>query len=154
VLSDTHGVIDKALAIYEKLQGVDMIVHLGDMVNDAVKISKITGKETISIKGNNDFFNSKEDFQILSTEYGNLLLTHGHRQNVKYNLNNLLYKAEELNCKAAFFGHTHMPLYAESKGIYLLNPGSLTFPMDGSNGSYAVVNISKEHFSASVVFYN
>ena len=55
VLSDTHGTIDKALAVYGNLSGIDLIVHLGDMVSDAVKISKITGKDVINVKGNNDF---------------------------------------------------------------------------------------------------
>ena len=153
VISDTHGKIDKALAVYEKLHSIDLIIHLGDLVSDAVKISGFTGKAMVNVKGNNDFAYSTEDFRILETEYGNLLLTHGHKQNVKHSLHNLLYRTEELNCKAALFGHTHVPAFIESNGIYLLNPGSLTFPNDGTSGSYAIVNTSKNDFSASIVYY-
>jgi len=150
VLSDTHGRIDKALAACEKHRSADLVIHLGDMVSDAVKIAKLTGCPMVNVKGNNDFVSGKEDFRILETEYGNLLLTHGHKQNVKNGLQGLLYKTEELNCKAALFGHTHVPLFIESKGIYLLNPGSLTFPAAGTSGTYAVIEISKNEFTASI----
>ena len=150
VLSDTHGRIEKAVAIYKKLHSIDLIIHLGDLVSDSMKISELTGSPMISVKGNNDFFHKKEDFRILETEYGNLFLTHGHIQGVKFGLQKLLYRTLELNCKAVLFGHTHIPLFTESNGVYLLNPGSLTLPMDSSSGSYAIVNTSADEFSASI----
>lgn len=153
VISDTHGLINRALEIYKKLYSVDLILHLGDTTRDAQSIAAYTGKTVVSVKGNNDGSFSKEDFHILETEYGNLLLTHGHMQDVKYGLQKLLYRAAELNCRAALFGHTHIPVFTESNGIYLLNPGSLTFPSDGTSGSYAIVNTSKDEFSASIVYY-
>ena len=154
VLSDTHGKINKALEVYDKLHSVDLIIHLGDMEQDARKISEGTGKKVISVKGNNEFSYSLESFHILETEYGNLFLTHGHLQGVKGGLQKLLYRTQELGCKAALFGHTHIPLFIQEDGIYLLNPGSLTFPLPGgSPASYAIVNTSENDFSASIVYY-
>ena len=150
VLSDTHGKVEKALSVYSRLTSVDLIIHLGDLVSDAKKLSDATGRNVISIRGNNDISSSKEDFRILETEYGNLLLTHGHLQGVKFGLQKLLYRTLELNCKAVLFGHTHISVFTESNGVYLLNPGSLTLPMDGSSGSYAIVNTSADGFSASI----
>jgi len=154
VVSDTHGKVDKALEVYGRLNGIDTIIHLGDVERDARRIAEHTGKTVISVKGNNDWSFSKEDFHILETEYGNLLLTHGHVQNVKFGLQKLLYRTLELACKAVLFGHTHIPVFIEESGVYLLNPGSLTYPSDGTSGSYAIVNTSKNEFSASVVYYS
>ena len=154
IISDTHGNTDKALQIYGRLNSIDLIIHLGDMERDARKIETLTGKTVISVIGNNEISFTKEDFRILETEYGNLLLTHGHKQKVKHGLQNLLYRTAELKCKAVFFGHTHFPLFTEENGIYLINPGSLTHPMDGADGSYAIANTSAGEFSASIVYYN
>jgi len=65
-----------------------------------------------------------------------------------------LYKAESLHCKAAFFGHTHIPVFCEAEGIYLLNPGSLSLPIGGRKGSYAVATAEKDSLSASILFEN
>ena len=153
VISDTHGKTDKALEVYNRLHSIDLIIHLGDMERDARKISENTGKTVISVKGNNEFASSPKNFHILETEYGDLFLTHGHMQSVKRDLQKLIYRTQELGCKAALFGHTHMPLFAEADGIYLLNPGSLTYPPPCTSASYAVVNTSESEFSASIVYY-
>jgi len=152
VISDTHGKIDKATDVLKRLHGVDMIIHLGDVEKDARRLEELTGKTVISVKGNNDFLSAKEDFLILKTEYGNILLTHGHLFNVKYGLGKLFYRALELECKAVFFGHTHVPVYIETDGVYLLNPGSMTYPSDGTSGSYAVVTVTADVFSAGIVY--
>ena len=39
-------------------------------------------------------------------------------------------------------------------GIYLINPGSLTNPRDGSNGSYAILHSTEEDFYANIVYYD
>jgi putative phosphoesterase len=152
VISDTHGKTDKALDAYGRLSSVDLIIHLGDVEKDARKISYATGKTVVSVRGNNDFLARQEDFKILKTEFGNILLSHGHIFNVKYDLQRLLYKTLELECRAAFFGHTHIPLFIETDGIYLLNPGSLTYPSDGTSGSYAVATTSSSEFAACIVY--
>ena len=153
VISDTHGKIDKVLTIYEKLTGLDGIIHLGDVAGDVRRLAQATGREIISVSGNNDGFFGRDDFHILDTEYGKILLTHGHRQHVKSGLQKLKYRTMELECRAVLFGHTHLPVFTESTGIYFVNPGSLTYPADGSGGSYAIVNTSKDEFSASIVYY-
>ena len=151
-ISDTHGKINKAVEIYRRLTDVDLIIHLGDMEKDARRISELTGKEVVSVRGNNDFLSAKENHRVLKTEFGNILLTHGHLQDVKFGLQKLFYRALELECKAALFGHTHVPLFMESNGIYFLNPGSLTYPADGTSGSYAIAVVTAGNFSANVVY--
>jgi len=154
VISDTHGKTQRVKEVYEKLKGIDLIIHLGDFQRDAQALEKELGIEVLSVKGNMDGSHSKEDHQILETEFGNLLLVHGHMEQVKQSLQNLLYRAKELDCKGVLFGHTHEAYYGEFDGIYLVNPGSLSLPRDEKKASYAIVSIKKDEFNAAIVYYN
>ena len=75
-------------------------------------------------------------------------------ENVNYQLNGLMYKAMENDCRAVVFGHTHKAMTDESNGIRFINPGSLTQPRDGSDGSYAIIRTSADSFDASIVYYS
>ena len=154
VIGDTHGKLNKVRDILPKLKDIDLIAHTGDYYSDALELSEETGIPAVAVKGNCDGSNGDRDFEIIETEYGRLLLTHGHAENVKFHLNNLMYKAIENNCKAALFGHTHKALTNEVGGIRLVNPGSLTLPRDGSDGSYAIVRTSEDSLEASIVYYS
>lgn len=153
VISDTHGKLDKVYEIYKTLTSVDSIIHLGDYAKDAEELQKELGIDVISVKGNMDGAYGDTDFKILTTEYGKLFLAHGHMENVKMKYQNIFYKAEEEGCVAALFGHTHRPVFEELNGIYLINPGSLTLPSDGTQGSYALVETSPNGLSGSIVYY-
>lgn len=153
VISDTHGSTGKVLEIWEKLTNVDLIIHLGDYEKDARHLEEILGTPIVSVKGNMDGSYSPDDYKVIDTEYGKLFLAHGHMHNVKMSPLNLIYQAQELGCKAALFGHTHRPAYEESHGIRLINPGSLSQPRDGSQGSYAILHISPEEFHCAIVYY-
>ena len=152
VISDTHGRIDKALEIYRTLEDIDLIIHLGDLWNDAKKIKEQLNIPVIGVKGNMDGSFSKEGYHILETELGKIFLAHGHMENVKQSLENIMYKAESLQCKAAFFGHTHIPLFRQIEGLYLLNPGSLSLPVGGRKGSYAIATVTETNLEAAILF--
>lgn len=152
VISDTHGRIEKAEEIILKQGPFDWVIHLGDYYDDARHLEMRTGAEVIGVKGNMDGGYSREDYRILPTDFGQILLVHGHMEKVKQGVMNLLYRAEELGCKAAFFGHTHVPMFEEMYGIYLLNPGSLTLPHLSAQGSYAVVDIGEGNLEASILY--
>ena len=73
------------------------------------------------------------------TEAGNFLITHGHMLDVGHDLQRIYYKVLEENCIGAFFGHTHRSVYLDMDGIYLMNPGSLSRPRDGSGGTFGII---------------
>ena len=153
VISDTHGKVDKALDIIDKFSDISLVIHLGDMEKDAIEISAHTDKDVISVRGNNEAYSCKTpEYRVLETEYGKILLTHGHRDQVEFDLQRLIYRALESDCKAVFYGHTHIPMYLEVDDIHVLNPGSLSLPQNSQTGSYAIVNISKDEFSASIFY--
>ncbi len=152
ILSDTHRKIDKALEACNKVYDADAIIHLGDHKDDAIRIAKATDRQVEWVNGNCDFGSPKDDYKVLVTEWGNIYLCHGHKEDVKYQIHRLLYRAEELGCKAAFFGHTHMAGYEEINGIHVLNPGSISQPRDGSKGTYAVVELTPTGFHANIIY--
>jgi hypothetical protein len=152
LLSDSHGKIDNALRVYRSLEDIDVIVHLGDYARDAKALSRELRREVFSVAGNCDGHYAENGYKILETDFGRIFVAHGHVEGVKHGLQNLIYKAESLGCKAAFFGHTHLPYYREMAGFYLLNPGSITLPgMDG-RVSYAVAEAGKEGFKAAILY--
>ena len=152
VISDTHGKIDRALEIYNKLDDIDLVVHLGDLWHDAKRLKELLPVSLLAVKGNMDGAFSREEYHILDTEFGKIFLSHGHMENVKQGLDNIMYKAESLQCKAVFFGHTHIPMFHQVEGLYLLNPGSLTLPVGGRKGSYAVVTVTDQELSATIFY--
>lgn len=154
VIGDTHGKLDKFYKVYDRLKGIDLIIHTGDFKNDAIEIADALDIPVVGVKGNCDGSMSSSDFETVETEYGNILVTHGHMQGVSYSDDRLIYLAEENDCVAVCFGHTHVPCYTEYDGIYVINPGSLTRPRDGSSGSYGIITTTESTFAASIVYYN
>lgn len=154
VLSDTHGELGKVYEVYRNLENIDMIVHLGDCVKDAMDLEEKLAIPIVSVPGNMDGMMPVKDLnKIIKTEVGDILLTHGHYEGVHFDVNNLIYKAEEKNCIAAFFGHTHIACLEDFNGFTLLNPGSLTRPRDGSTGSYAIVSDDKGILECRICYY-
>ncbi|MBQ3390251.1 MAG: metallophosphoesterase [Firmicutes bacterium] len=152
VISDTHGSYEKAVDLIKK-GDYDAVIHLGDLVRDADAIRERTGAWVIGVAGNMDGNFSPRNYKVLKTEFGRILLVHGHREKVKSGLQNLCYRAEELDCRAVFFGHTHQAFYEEEGGLVLLNPGSLSLPYSWEPPSYAEVEITDDgELTAGIVY--
>ncbi|MBQ6583014.1 MAG: metallophosphoesterase [Mogibacterium sp.] len=159
VYSDTHGELDKAIEMYERITSfceVDLILHCGDFARDAIELAnelgKVPGKDVVYVQGNCDGC-TKEDHAIVDTPAGKIIITHGHMENVNMTLQNLVYLAMENDCKAVCFGHTHISGIWEERGIRIINPGSLTRPLGGTRASCALVLANEKGISASVMNY-
>lgn len=142
VISDTHRIeryIFKALDVLNR-EGVDVLFHLGDNVSDAEMIEKNTSKPIFYVKGNCDFNVSAPSERIEIIDNKRILLTHGHLHNVKYTLNNLMYKGLESQVDMVVFGHTHIGDIFFEQGIWFMNPGSAGMSRYGSN-SVGVIEI-------------
>jgi hypothetical protein len=145
VISDTHGQINDIIKAINEMSGIDLIVHLGDNTKDAVNIKSQTNIEMINVKGNCDFLdNSTNEDKLIKIKDKRIFLTHGHRYGVKYGLNNLYYKAKEINADIVLFGHTHIPLSVNHDGIIFFNPGSITMPRGISKRSYGIIEVSDQ----------
>ena len=151
VLSDTHGDISMAKKIWASLDDLDLVLHLGDYYEDAEKLAAYVRTRVIAVHGNMDFEGDSPLHRIIDTEYGPVLITHGHCDRVRASYDKLLYRAEEAGCKAALFGHTHVAVNEVIDGIHVVNPGSLTRPRDGAAGSYAVIETSEDRFDCRII---
>lgn len=130
VLSDTHGATGRIDLAIIKAGRTDGVIHLGDYVRDAEYIRR-KGLEVWNVRGNCDIEGGAETELTLHLGGCRLLLTHGHRLGVKYSLQRVFLRAQEMEAQAVLFGHTHTPLNTYEGGILLLNPGSLAEPRNG-----------------------
>ena len=121
---------------------MDVVLHLGDNVEDARKIEQITGMEVYVVVGNCDE-NSKDTPEdlVLEIRRKKFFLTHGHNYNVDNGIDKIVEKAKELGADYALFGHTHVHLREKVDGITVLNPGSTTMPRQGDTKGYYIVNL-------------
>lgn len=149
VVSDTHGNHLTPAKILEET-GADMLIHLGDEINDALIMESIAAIPVIKVPGNCDH-RSTEPRELLQTIADRkFLITHGDLYKVKNGLNRLVEKAKELKASVVLFGHTHNPLIQKLDGVLLINPGTL---MNGSDSkSYAILTVTPFKVTAEIIY--
>lgn len=141
VVGDSHGDRVALEKVASCLSDVDLIMHTGDYFKDAHYLEMKTGKKVIAVYGNCDG-PSEIHGEHVGTYHGvRFLMTHGHRYNVKYDLNGLYYKALEVNADVVIFGHTHTPLITECEGVRFMNPGSIHHPRGTVNRTYGIIEV-------------
>ncbi|WP_050001869.1 metallophosphoesterase [Thermococcus eurythermalis] len=135
VLSDTH-VGDKAKALpvplLDKLKKArpELILHAGDITSPSVLEALEEIAPVIAVRGNVDHLGLPEE-ETVEIEKLRIGLIHGH-QLLSLNAQFLTLKALDMGVDLLVFGHTHR-FYFDSfsvygRRVYLLNPGSPTFP--------------------------
>jgi putative phosphoesterase len=158
-MSDIHGSLHYLKIALDrfKLENAQYLVILGDELYHGARNplppeynpKEVAGllngfaDRIVAVRGNCDSEVDEMvlDFPIMST-YSNLLynnrrlfLTHGH----VYNESNL----PPLCAGDVFvYGHTHIPVAEKREDIYIVNPGSITFPKEDNPNTYAVLEDS------------
>lgn len=150
VMSDTHGDLTRVSAALKCMGPIDALIHLGDYCHDATVIAQDTVHRVMVVAGNCDCQPSVPNERIVELEGVRLLLAHGHTYRVKQGLLRLVYRAQELGCSAALFGHTHQPLLDRSHGVLLINPGSLSRPRNGTP-SCALIELASGGIRANLI---
>lgn len=141
VMSDTHRHYSSINEGIKLLEDIDELIHLGDNTDDVEVIRRSFKGKIYNVKGNCDFSSSIPSERIEIIEGKKFFITHGHRYDVKYDLLNLRYRAEELGADVALFGHTHQSYISYEQGIWIVNPGSVSLPRDNVK-SIAVIEIT------------
>lgn len=134
VVSDTHGDLDILEKIYQLNPECNIYLHLGDSLLDEHYLNHFVG-----VRGNCDHFSNLPDYRIISTPSGNIYAEHGHihgRGSI-----NLLKKYD---CKVYLYGHTHIHRLENMDGFYFANPGSCSYPRDGTSGTYLIIDIEND----------
>ncbi len=152
VISDTHGSLARFEFALSRLGPVEALVHLGDLVRDALDIQARTGLPVHMVRGNCDSAPGVPLETVIEPLPGiRLLISHGHQYGVKYSLNRLSFRAQELECQAALFGHTHMPQMERQGRVLLLNPGSLSLPRGGQAASLACLELDDQGINGWII---
>ena len=154
VASDIHGsayYCEKMLSAYRE-SGAQKLVILGDILyhgprnelpkdyapKKVIAMLNEVADELLCVRGNCEAevdqmvlpFPCMADYALLVSDDRTLFLTHGH-----------LWNPDKLPPLAPgslfFYGHTHIKLDEMRDDIRCINPGSMSFPKDGSH-SYAV----------------
>lgn len=153
VVSDTHRNLNKVTKVCESIKALnpDMILHLGDVTDDADYMEDLLDREVRRVPGNCDIADREPGTLFIKAEGLLILATHGHHHRVKTTLHDLARDAKNHGAKVALFGHTHIALEDEVDGITVLNPGSASLPKNNQKPGYAMVTVTGEDISVKFI---
>ncbi len=156
VVSDSHGDFRFVGKLRAAVGRVDWLLHAGDHIYDAPRIANSLGVEPSRVRavaGNCDHPARDPVHQVVELDGVRILMTHGHHYGVKGDLQRLLYRGAEDGARVVIFGHSHVPINVEERGILLLNPGSLSQPrIPGDPPSAALLEIEQGQVVAQLVY--
>lgn len=147
VLSDSHGNTENMRCAVEKT-APGLIIHLGDCVRDTASLEQAYPNIPLyRVCGNCDFGSVIPDSGIEEVDGVRIFFAHGHRHNVKLNMNSFCNSVHFSGSDLGLYGHTHRARWQQVGNIEILNPGSIG---DALHPSYAVVETGKGTFSCHI----
>lgn len=145
IVSDTHRRHENLKVVLDRVQPVDLMIHLGDAEGEEDYICELAGCPLEIVAGNNDFFSNLPREKELQLGKYHVLITHGHYYYVNAGIADIEKEAAARNFDIVMFGHTHRPIIDYSKDVIALNPGSLSYPrQEGKRPSYILMDIDKK----------
>lgn len=145
IVSDSHGVCSNLELVAERVKGIDMLIHLGDIERDEDYIQALFDCPVHMVRGNNDFFSDLPREEEFSLKNHNIFITHGHYYYVGMSEERLKEEARARGADIAMYGHTHKPALTQEEGLTVLNPGSISYPRQiGRKASYMIMKIDEE----------
>ena len=152
IVSDTHGFTDYVKEALLDVHDLDLIIHLGDYVKDALELEEELGVKVEYVRGNCDYDEVDiEQERILEVEGKKIFMTHGHLYNIKMDLNRIFYRGQELNCDIILFGHSHIPTKVIKQDIIILNPGCAAIPRGRSNKIMGIIEITNGEIESEII---
>ena len=132
VVSDSHGNHEILRKILEK-EGKDtqIFFHCGDSLANYEDMFPFA-----TVRGNCDLFSRFQKHITMALPIGNVYVTHG-----EIGFENLIRIINQLKPKPhiLLYGHTHIHRYEYINGCHCFNPGSVSLPRDGTEGTYLIV---------------
>ena len=154
LISDTH-ITEKRGKLPEKVigkfNGVDLIIHAGDITQQKVLDELETLAPVIAVLGNNDKLDLNET-EVIEVENFKIAVNHGTKYSNDFN--KLSELARELNADVLITGHTHRPHCEIIDDVLFINPGSSNRPIrsDASIAKLNIDNTQKQVGDIEVVF--
>ncbi len=142
VVSDTHGRDQNFYDVLDIEEPLDGIIHCGDFEGSEGRFAMASNCPVYFVAGNNDFFSDLNREIEFDLEGHHFFVTHGHNYMVSMDLENIRSEGISRGADVIIFGHTHKPVAKELDGVYLFNPGSLSYPrQEERKPSYLLINI-------------
>lgn len=152
VFSDSHGNIEHMRRAVEQ-EHPDQILHLGDVMRDAVELSLAYRNIPMElVPGNCDYATDVPAQKILYFEGRRILMTHGHIYQVKLGMGLAVKAAREAQVDILLFGHTHEAFCQKQDGLWIMNPGTIrgglvptcgVIRLEGENTSCEILEIQR-----------
>jgi putative phosphoesterase len=111
IISDTHGVV-RPQAI-EALEGVEMILHAGDVGSQQVLDTLNEIAPVVAVRGNND---KGEWAEVVEVGDVSIYMLHDVKE--------IDISPSGAGFQVVVSGHSHKPLIEEQRGVLYVNPGS------------------------------
>jgi len=143
VIADTHGYLDER--IVELFQGVDYILHAGDIGSLEVIDRLLSLAPVIGVRGNGDFGIIRDKFpptQVFLLRGRKVLLTHDLNQQRRWKERSAL--VTDGGADLIIFGHTHRPEQHYRGGTIYFNPGAASVKMCYLIPSIGILTIEEE----------
>ena len=151
VFSDSHGDLESLRIAVENAGKLELAIHGGDFYEDLVKVLKGTDVIYKGVCGNVDFIRSAPVEQRIEIGGLSIFVTHGHRYDVKHDLQGLFYRGLELEVDLCLFGHTHIAQVVQKEGLILMNPGSVSLPKNRQSPSYGLIEIEHKIPNCTII---
>lgn len=138
LISDTHGYLHPA--VFRALEGVDRIVHAGDVedpahLTDLAALAPVTG-----VSGNVDGHAVRSlvpEEAVLDVAGIRVAVLHGHQVHPDYRL--LLRRFPDAD--VIVHGHTHVPRCDRVGNVLIVNPGAAGRSQKGHPASVAILEV-------------
>jgi putative phosphoesterase len=151
IISDTHGYLHPK--VHTLFEGVDWIIHAGDIGKEDVLFELQTIAPVIAVRGNMDRWRaitSYREFTVKAFDGVQFFIVHdlGTPYVIKKHLLSMIQKYQP---QVIVFGHTHKP-YIEYFGETLyFNPGSSTSGRSGKKESIGLIETVNSHVSGKII---
>ena len=154
IVSDTHKYMDSIKKVCEMIQteNPDIIIHLGDVMEDADVMEAILLREVRRVPGNCDYAYGVPHELLIHVGDTAVYAVHGHEHGVKRSLSHLAGEAVRKGAKIALYGHTHVAREDVLGGVHVFNPGSASLPKNNQKRSMAFLEIQGKDFSFEIVY--
>ena len=147
IISDTHGRLP--LSLTEAFNGVDLIIHAGDIGEQKILDALEEIAPTVAVRGNMDFGQWAQNLQAQeSIEINQTVVT------VLHDVYRLSAYPDNVAPDVVISGHTHRPLQEEIQGVLYINPGSAGYPKYGQSATVALLQINRQSLQVQFVDLN
>ena len=157
VLSDTHLMGSKTLPVWvwEQLEGVDMIIHAGDVVSQNLLTDLEQIAPLVAVQGNCDGWELAHlpQNQIINCGQITIGVTHGAYGSGRSTPERALQTFEQHKVDLIIFGHSHIPYHEKHGEILLFNPGSPTDKRRQRKYSMGIINIEGKVIRAEHIYH-